>query len=250
MNQMNTMNENENKKLKDSVLEKIETGKINMKPRFYFVAEVTALIVVAILTLLTSSLLVSFIIFSLIASGKLFLLGFGVRGLLTFFVLFPWSLLIVEIIFIILLEWLIKKFKFGYRSSLTRLVFVILLISIALSVVIIITPFHNILQNRAEQRNLPIIGSYYRGLRRPIPDQEIFRGVVSNVGTSSFVIDQSVDVDDNEASNSYYLIDLPPNVPSSFFPSVGDTVFVAGKLTSYDTVEAYGIQKFSTSDIQ
>src|ERR1035437_3118258 len=88
---------NQNKDIKSQVLEKIQTGKTNMRPHFYFVLKVVTVVVVAFLTLLASSLLVSFIIFSLITSGKLFLLGFGARGFLMFFLLFPWLLLIIVI---------------------------------------------------------------------------------------------------------------------------------------------------------
>lgn len=236
-NKMNHMNENENKDIKSLVLEKIQSGKINMRPRFYFVLKVISLAFVAVLILLISSLLISFIIFSLAASGKMSLLGFGTRGFLMFFVLFPWPLLIVEIALIILLEWLIKKFRFGYRSSLSRLVFVILLISIAISLMINITPLHNTLQNRAEHRDLPFVGDYYRGIRRPPPNQEIFRGTVSSVSTSSFVLDGK------------YVINLPPNT-SQLLPSPGDTVFVAGQLMPDGKVRAFGFQKFSISGIE
>jgi hypothetical protein len=250
MYQMNNKNHmNQNKDIKSLVLEKIQAGKINMKPRFYFVLKVVSLMAVAVLTLLTSSLLISFIIFSLVTSGKLFLFGFGARGFLMFFVLFPWPLLIIEVVLIVLLEWLIKKFKFGYRSSLSRLVFIILLASIAIGVIIDITPFHSSFLHRAEQSNLPlpVVGDYYRGIRRPPPTQEIFRGVVSDIGTSSFVLSQKADASEGTSSQKYIIL-LPPGVPQSAFPTVGDTVFVAGRLMPDSTVRAFGFQKFSGPD--
>lgn len=160
---------NQNKDIKSLVLEQIQTGKINMRSRFYFVFEVVSMIAVAVLTFIISSLLISFIVFSLIASGKLFLFGFGMRGFIMFFFLFPWPLLIVEIMLVVLLEWLIKRFKFGYSTSLSRLVSVILFASIVVGIAINITPFHSALLRRAEQRKLPIIGDYYRDIRRPLP---------------------------------------------------------------------------------
>ena len=246
---MNFMNENENNNIKSLVLEKIQTGKISMRPRFYFMLKVVSLVFVSVLTLLTSSLLVSFIIFSLVSSGKLFLFGFGFRGFLIFFLLFPWPLLLIEIALILLLEWLIKKFKFGYRTSLSRLVFVILLMSIVMSVLIIITPLHDGLQHRAEKRSLPFVGDYYRGIRRPAPGQEIFRGTVSSIGTSSFLLNQIVDIDDGTSSLRYVVV-LPPDVFQGVMPAVGDTVFVAGHLLPDNTVQTYGFQKFSAPDVE
>lgn len=240
---------NENKDIKSLVLEKIQTGKVNMRPHYLFMLQVISLFVVSMLTLLISALLVSFIIFSLIGSGKLFLLGFGWRGFWMFFTLFPWPLLVIEIAFIILLEWLIKKFKFGYRTSLSRLVFVILMASIVISIIIGSTPLHGTLLRRAERRNLPLIGDYYRGIRRPPMSQEIFRGTVSDVGTSSFVLNQASDNDDGILSQRY-LIQLPAGVPANALPSFGDTVFVAGHLMMNNAVQAYGFQAFSSPDTE
>jgi hypothetical protein len=239
---------NENKNIKSSVLEKIQTGKINMRPRSYFLLEVASLMFVAFLTLITSSLLISFIIFSLVSSGKLFLFGFGARGFLMFFSVFPWPMLIVEIALIVLLEWLIKKFKFGYRSSLSRLVFFILLVSIAIGTIIDISPLHNVLQRKAERRSLPIVGSFYRGIRRPPPGQEIFRGTVSDVGTSSFVLRQ--DYGETGTSTKEYVIILPPGTSRTTILTIGDMVFVAGRLMFDDTVHAYGFQKFLPSSVE
>ena len=133
-NNHNQINESSLRDIKSHVLQQIQAGKISMKPKFHHLLKIISLVVVACFTLLISSFLVSFIVFSIVESGKLFLLGFGARGFLIFFFLFPWSLLVIEIAFIILLEWLIKKFKFGYRSSLTTLILVILCISILISI--------------------------------------------------------------------------------------------------------------------
>lgn len=242
---------NENKDIKSLVLEKIQSGKINMRSHFYFVFGVTSLIVVAILILLISSLLMSFIFFSLIGSGKLFLLGFGFRGFMMFLILFPWSLLIIEIVLIVLLEWLIKKFKFGYHSSLSRLVFVILVVSILIGAIIDTTSLHKSVQHRAEQGDLPLpfVGDFYRGIRRPPRGQDIFRGVVSGVGTSSFILSQRSDYMENVDEHRYVII-LPPGTSNVLVPNVGDTVFVAGMLLPGNEVQAYGFQKFSSSDTE
>jgi len=244
---MNFMNENENKNIRSQVLEKITSGKINMTPRFYFVLKIVALVVVVLLTLMVSSLLISFIIFSLMASGRLVLLGFGARGFLNFFLLFPWLLLVVEILLLIALERLLKHFRLGYRSSFSTLIAVILCMSLVISVVINSTSFHRMLQDRAEKSGLPLVGDYYRGLRRSQPNEEIFRGVVSDVSTSSFVLNPQLDSDD--AVIPKYIVFLPAGSASSSLPLAGDTVFVAGQLRAGNTIQAYGLQKLSNSSV-
>ena len=102
---------------KDAVLEKIRKGEVQMRPKAYFILKILLLIITILCILITSSLLISFIFFSIRISGKFFLLDFGVRGVLGFLVHFPWKILMVEVILIILLEWLLKNFKFGYRNS-------------------------------------------------------------------------------------------------------------------------------------
>lgn len=242
---------NENKNIKNEVLDKIKAGEINMRPKFYFLLNVIALIVIAVLALVTSSMLVSFIVFSLMASGKMFLLGFGLRGFMMFFVLFPWPLLIIEVAFIVLLEWLLKKFKFGYRTSFSRLIIAILAISLVVSAIITLTPIHNNMLRRAEKKDLPIFGDYYRGIRRPAKGTEVFRGVVSSVGTSSFVLDQQMDGDvDSDDRVQSYLINLPQNISQENIPGVGEVVFVGGKLMPDNTVQAYGFKKLQKLDVE
>lgn len=236
------------KNIKKEVLEKIESGKISMKPRFFFVFKLVSLMVVSIFVFLISSFLVGFIGFSLIASGKLFLLGFGLRGLLIFFLIFPWTLLMVEIVLILLMEWLIKQFKFGYRSSLSMLVLMIIVVSIGISVIINSTPVHEFLLKRAERRDLPtFFGDYYGNIRKPAPGQDIFRGVVSDVGTSSFVLNQAEDISKGIYNQKYFVV-LPSNF-SEQVPEFGDTVFVAGRLFPENMIEAFGLQIFNSSDI-
>ena len=104
--------------IEKKVFDKIESGEIKMRSKMYFVLKVALLVIVALLVLVTSALLVSFMIFSLRVSGRLFLLGFGDRGLLAFFVTFPWFILLADILFVVLFERLLNHFKFAYRTPL------------------------------------------------------------------------------------------------------------------------------------
>ena len=259
MNQMNHMNENNKqpnnqvdslRDMKSRVLAEIKTGKINMRPRFYFVIQVVALIVVAFITLLISSFLVSFIIFSIVESGRMFAFGFGLRGFFIFFALFPWVLFLIEIGLIVLLQWLIKQFKFGYRTSFAVLLLVILCVSVGISIIIESTPIHPALLRRAEQKSLPIFGVLYRGIHRPPPQDGFIRGTISAISTSSFTMIQTIDADDGSTTAQTTNVILPvPQLVGGLSVSglsVGDTVLVVGEQFKDHVIRAFGIQKLST----
>jgi hypothetical protein len=231
------MNENEYNKIKDRVLQKIQSGEVSMRPRFHFMLQLVALVLVVFFILMTSSLLISYVIFSLVESGRLVLLGFGFRGILTFFTSLPWMLILIEIVLIVLLEYLLKQFKLGYRSSFSTLFLVILCMSVAISLIIDSTSLHHTLQGRAEKGGLPFVREYYRGIIRTLPNEEIFRGTAMVVGTSTFVLDSTTD-------GEKYLVALPPGL-SLGLPEQGQMVFVAGILLPNNVVQAYGFQKLS-----
>ena len=73
-NTMNNNNESQQNIVRKNVLEKIRTGDVHMKSGARFVVQVAVLIVVAGLVLITSSVLASYIFFSLRVSGHQFLL--------------------------------------------------------------------------------------------------------------------------------------------------------------------------------
>src|SRR4051812_38105080 len=107
--------------VKDSILEKIKAGEVSMRPRSYFVLKSIILGILAIIGIFVSSLLLSFIFFSLHVSGRLFLLGFGGRGIEAFILLFPWKLFLIDLIIVFVLQSLIKQFRFGYKFCLACL---------------------------------------------------------------------------------------------------------------------------------
>src|ERR1035437_5212484 len=116
------------KDIENNVLEKIRQGDIRMRPRIYFVARIVAVIFVAIFALVVSVFVLSFAFFSVHESGELFLLGFGSRGLLTFFSLFPWFTLIVAVGLLFLFELLSRLFIFNYRQPILKIFFTFLCI--------------------------------------------------------------------------------------------------------------------------
>ncbi len=155
------MNENDlQQKIREKVLERIKRG-VPMRSRAYFVVRAAASAVVSLLVLALSAYILSFITFSVHESGEQFLLGFGGRGLQTFFVLFPWLPTTLDIVLILFLEWLLQGFRFGYRLSLATLFGAVLVISTVAAALISATPFNGQLLGLADRGRLPIIGQVY-----------------------------------------------------------------------------------------
>ena len=257
----NTTKQDNNSAMSDFekiVLAKINSGQIKMKPKYYFVLKVVLMCIVAFLVLTTSAVLVSFMLFSLRVSGRLFLLGFGGRGLVVFFITFPWFILLADVLFILLFERLVNHFKLGYRSP--------LLYTLGASAVIVIVggfaldhiSLHERLLHQMQSHRLGAIGGFvYTGVKTPPRQDGVFRGVIATssgpITNTSFYMTQN-DVVMSSSSQAtgtmFWHVTLPAGslfLTRTILP--GDSVIVAGDAGS-GTIEAYGVTKIEPGEDQ
>jgi hypothetical protein len=117
------------KSMRERILEKIDTRELSMRPKIYFTLKVAALVLITLAVLVISIFIFNFILFSSRINGHESLLGFGPRGILTFLEFFPWWLLGIDIALIILLEWLLRQFRFGYKSPVLYLLLTLLVVT-------------------------------------------------------------------------------------------------------------------------
>lgn len=242
---MNTEEQKQN--IKEEILQKIQNGEVKMRPKAFFIVKIAALIFVAFTTFVVSVLLVSYTWFNLKTGGHIFLLSFGGRGFYEFFILFPWILLVLDVGLIVLLDWLIKRFRFAYHNPVLY-VFVgsLLLITIG-GTVINMTSFHKSIMRRAEEKQLPIPGvsGFYTGLRKTHMESGLFRGEIISVATSSFFIKNGrYDMDDSTSSIE---VITPDGFNVQMILSIGDEVFVAGDFAD-SSIRAYGVRKLTLDD--
>ncbi|MES2213432.1 MAG: hypothetical protein V4473_01155 [Patescibacteria group bacterium] len=236
---MNDTHTQEN--LKQKVLEKIEAGEVSMRPKIYFIFSVIISVLLMVLILITSIFLISYTLFSLSISGRLFLLGFGWRGVFVFIVLFPWVVFLVDIVLVTILGLLLKRFRFGYHSPT-----IFLFAGTAICIVVVsyvvntATPIHGRIMNRAEHNALPVVGGFYTGLRHPHEDRGVFEGVVREIEDNTFMMHPDTD----EESRLIRVI-TPTSTQVSLFITIGDHVFVAGDIVNGE-IHAYGIKKFNS----
>ena len=128
--------------IKDKVLAKIESGEAYMKPRWHFILKtvlwLSGTVIVALLLIFVASLT----LFSLRQTGVLFIPAFGFRGIGAFLLSLPWILIVFAVVFIIVLEILVKRYTFAYRRPLLYSILGILFFVIIGSILISITHFH------------------------------------------------------------------------------------------------------------
>src|ERR1700722_1425847 len=102
----------EEKLVEHKVLAAIESGQVKMRPRWQFLLQTTLLAVGVIIAFFALLYLVSFIFFILHENGVWFVPAFGVSGWVALFRRLPWALIGLTIIFIIVLEFLVRRYSF------------------------------------------------------------------------------------------------------------------------------------------
>jgi len=120
------MNNEHTPSLRDTVLADIEKGDIKMRPKWYFALETALLFSGIVGVALLLVYIASLMIFSLRQNGALFLptMGFGEIG--GFLMSLPWILVLIALIFILLLQILVRKYEFAYGRPLLYSALVVL----------------------------------------------------------------------------------------------------------------------------
>ena len=235
------MNDNSHQHgIKESVLEKIKKGDVRMRPKVYFALKIGLLALVALCTLAVSAFLFSYIVFSIHASGRGFLLGFGSRGFFAFFALFPWFSLVADIGLLFLFEWLLHHFKFGYHRPFIYLFLVAASAVVAAGMIMNAASFHHAVFLQNERAGVPVIGPFYEHLRRTPPGGNVFLGQVLSIEGNIFTV--RADDHDKDTDDGIRTVEAPPGADVSLYLKPGDEVFVAGDNLG-DRIRAYGITK-------
>ncbi|MFZ2523183.1 MAG: hypothetical protein WAW92_02240 [Minisyncoccia bacterium] len=238
-----TNEENQKKEIELSVLSKIEQGEIKMTPKLYFVAKAGALIFVAFAIFVISSILVSFIIFSLLNRGDLFLLSFGTKGIYKFILLFPWYLLSVGAFLLVLLDYLLRRFKYGYNSPLAYLFLATLVFVTLFSFLINFTSFHLRLEKYVKANNIRFVRDMYGNALRSHREKGVIKGVVSFVGDNYIVVSSSGS--DLGLSDEEYKVYSPSGMSPGNFVKIGDEIYIAGDIATGTEIISYGIQRMT-----
>lgn len=230
--------------IQEKVLEKIHAGDVAMHSPAYFFFRTLLIGTAAVIVLTASFFILSFVFFSVHESGVRYLLEFSEQGLLTFVTLFPWLALLISLALLIVLEAILRNFKFGYRFPLLRIFLWLIILGAVGSTLLNLTPLHSYLLSAADNDQLPFIGSWYEQVHDSHQAQGVYRGDVTAIAEASFVISYN-DTDRDSDDGAWNII--PPTGFDLTQLSIGDKVYVAGHLRN-GIVYAYGIHPVSEDE--
>lgn len=229
-------------KIRQQVLGKVHSGTVHIKSHAHFVVRAGLTVILSFFSLFISALVLSFIAFSVRESGELFLLGFGVRGLLIFVTLFPYLPFLIDVVIIFALQWLLSGFSFGYRFSVLSLFGIVFGTSAGLGLLLYLSPIHSALLWEADRGSLPIFGGLYEHLHDSHHEQGVYRGVVLGIQNDRLILghnDGDTDIDDGMRT-----VLLQPGDADKYY--VGQHIFILGTSTG-EGILPYGMQSFDAS---
>ena len=223
------------KSLPEQILQVIHEGKVTMKPRWHFVLRTSLVAVGALLVSSAVLYLVSFIFFMLRQTGVWFVPAFGLSGWAHFLSALPWLLIGLALVFIAVLELLVRHYAFAYRRPLLVSVLVVMgLVLIGGFIVERSTPLHQKLYRQAEHNRLPLAGPMYRqyGYQR-FPD--IRPGIILATSSRGCLV--------RDARGELFQVIVSPRtrLPLGADFNIGDRIIIFGP--QHDgVIEAFGLQ--------
>lgn len=232
------MNTEHNKpSIKDRVLQDIRSGDVKMTPRSYFIIEVMTLVAIAVAALLITVFLFNFISFIVRINDQGILLRFGPRGIAAFAHFFPWYLLILDMGLVILLQWLLRQFRSGYRIPVLYVLAGLLVAAACMGFALDQTSINDRLMERSGTLPPPF-GILYRGAHRPPqPGSGICRCVILAIEGNRLI------VQDTRGATTTLTVVLPENDSRATTTSlqIGDAVFIAGEEKD-GVIQAFGVR--------
>lgn len=221
--------------MQKKIMTAIECGELTMRPKWQFVLK-TLLVWFGSLTVVFAILyLTSFILFVLRRSGVSVAPHFGWHGWYAFLLAMPWLLILLLLIFVIILEILVRHYAFAYRRPLLFSALGILVIVVVGGQVVAMTPFHPRLSESADRGHLPVAGPWYRTFGHPHP-RNIHKGTITTLTNDGFILYT------RRPEILTIIITPRTRLPRGVEIRVTDTVVVFGDRTDH-TVYALGVEK-------
>ena len=212
--------------IKDNVLHAIESGEVKMRPKWKHITQTGLFAAGVLLFVLASLYLSSFIVFSLRESGVWFAPSLGFSGLQTFFSALPWALIVVAIVFLFLLQVMVRHYAFAYASPLLYSVLVLLGVVVIGGVALGISSFH-------QAFHPPHSGRFYGSFGQP--PENVSLGTIIEIDNPNCIIA------DLHKGKLHILISPVTQVPPQVL-QMGDVIMVLGSRDG-SNVKALAIKK-------
>lgn len=239
---MNTTDQND---IRSKVLSAIETGSVCMKPRWRFVVVGIAAAAVACLLFSVIVYVLSLAIFLMRQDGTWFAPEFGSEGWLTFLWAIPLPVVLFGLIFVVVLQFLLKKLDLGYRHSVVAIFSGLAALSLMGALIAAQTSLHHRFERESHHKGGPLsfMEMWYGkpdGRRAP---PGMYRGTIVSSGLGEIVI-----AIPGTGGTTTVIITPRTRLPSGSDFAQGDTLVVMGDLVSTGTVRAFGIREVSPGE--
>jgi hypothetical protein len=133
-----------------------------MRPKWYFALKAIIFIVGAITVFITLLYIISFIFFVLRQTGVWFVPIFGLMGIGVFLTSLPWLLIVLAVIFVVLLEVLVKQHSIAYSKPILYSLLIIVVLAGLSGFVISKAGVHEKFYEFAERNKMPFAARIYR----------------------------------------------------------------------------------------
>lgn len=211
--------------MENKILETIKNSDIQMKPRWHFILKAVLMMVGGVILLFLVVYLISFIIFIERQNGAGFIPAFGLRGWARFLITLPWLLILFSLLFIGVLELLVRRYAFAYRRPLLYSALGIIVIIGVSSIAVDSVEFH--------QRFSPVV---YRVLVAPDAD-DINPGDITEMQETGFILTKI------DGEILHVIVASSTRSPGNKKFGKGDRVVVFGDRESTSSINAFGIRK-------
>ncbi|MDP2789777.1 MAG: hypothetical protein Q8O51_01480 [bacterium] len=219
----------------------INTGRVHMRPRWHFVLRAIIRVAAVTLTGLVVLFLVSFVLFTLRASGVGVLTGFGWRGMIAYVTSLPWLIIVITLSLLVLLEIGIRRFGIGYRRPIAYTLLGILFALAVGGVILARTNLHTRWDTAATDQRLPVVGGLYRGFG-PRAQHAVTQGVILETTMSGFTLQA-------DSGETYMVtVEKSARIPTPEAITPGARVMVGGDVKN-STINAFGVRP-ATDDWQ
>ena len=240
---MENNNSNSERTIHEQIMDKIQTGRVKMRPKWRFVIGTVLWILGLAMAALASLYLISLTVFVLHRSGLWFAPSFGPRGWMVLLFSFPWLILAAAVVFIAVLEFFVRHYSFAWRFPLLYSALAVMALAVAGGLIVAQTPLHRDLR-QGPQFTPPFfqIRPFYDRLDQGRP-RSFSVGLFLAVSVTGFTLQEL-------HGETLTLIvtgatRLPQNIP--FKP--GDTVAVFGQRSDDDSVTAWGINFINPGEL-
>lgn len=229
------MQELQHNPLREQVLGAIKSGGTKMKPKWHFILRTALFLSGCLLVFLLLVYLVSLGLFVLDEHQLWVVPSFGFRGIFLFLFSLPWLLIALVLIFLALLQLLVRHYSFAYSRPLFYSALGVLGIVIVGSIVVRQVGFHKNVFEYSTRHHLPLAEPFYQRVEFQ-ENSHVYRGTISQMQEKVFFL--------KSRSEDVFEVHITPltRFPRGVDFVVGDEVIVVGDRND-NTIEAYGVRK-------